>query len=252
MLPRERIETIKDIVIKDKKVYVSKLSEKFQVTEETIRRDLEKLENEGIVTRTYGGAILNMEKNNEDIPFIKRAKTNLDNKKNIALKVINMFKSGTTLISDSSSTVAEVIKSIKNRGDITLITNSVEVLQQLNSCNLNILLTGGVFNAKSLSLQGALAKRAIKEYNVDFALVSCKGIDMNKGILESNEAEAELKRIMIKQADKVMLLVDNSKFDKTSFVKLFDFEDIDYIVTDVKPDDKWLEFLSSKNVEVIY
>lgn len=252
MLPRERIETIKEIVIKDKKVYVSKLSEKFQVTEETIRRDLEKLENEGVVTRTYGGAILNMEKNNEDIPFIKRAKTNLDKKRNIALKVINMFRSGTTLVCDSSSTVAEVIKSVRDRGDITLITNSVEVLQELNSSNINILLTGGVFNTNSLSLQGALAKRAIKEYNVDFALVSCKGIDMEKGILESNEPEAELKRIMIKQANKVILLIDNSKFDKTSFVKLFDFADIDYIVTDVKPEDKWLDFLEKQNVTVIY
>lgn len=252
MLPRERIETIKEIVIKDKKVYVSKLSKKFEVTEETIRRDLEKLENEGVVTRTYGGAILNMDKNSEDIPFIKRAKTNLDNKRNIALKVVDMFKSGTTLGCDSSSTVAEVIKAVKNRGDITIITNSVEVLEQLSLSNLNILSTGGVFNTNSLSLQGALAKKALQEYNVDFALVSCKGVDINKGILDSNEAEAELKRIMIKQAQKVILLIDNSKFDKSSFVKLFDYEDVDYIVTDVKPEQRWIDFLEKRNIKIIY
>mgnify|MGYP001780315494 CR=1 FL=1 len=252
MLPRERLEITKQMVIKDKKVYVSKLSEKFDVTEETIRRDLEKLEIEGVVTRTYGGAILNTECTNEDIPFIKRARTNQDCKQKIAMKVIGLFEQGTTLVADSSSTVVEVIKLIKNRSDMTVITNSVEVFQELNQFSISILSTGGSFNKNSLSFQGPVAKDTVKKYNVDIALVSCKGMDINKGILESNEAEVELKKVMIKQADKVILLVDSSKFDKTSFVQLYEYKDIDCIVTDKEPNSEWLEFFSKHDIEVIY
>jgi DeoR/GlpR family transcriptional regulator of sugar metabolism len=253
VLPRERLEIIKQIVTKEKKVYVSRLSEKFEVTEETIRRDLEKLEIEGMVTRSYGGAILNREKTNEDVPFYKRSKTNLDSKQNIANKAINFIKDrSTTIIADSSSTVLEVLKIVKDRSDVTVITNSVEALEILNQADLNILSTGGVLNKMSLSLQGSIAKTSIQNYNVDIALISCKGVDINKGILDSNEAEAELKRVMIKQANKVILLIDHTKFDRKSFVKLFDYKDIDYLITDEEPTKEWVDFLHSYNVEIIY
>lgn len=252
MLPRERLEIIKQIALKEKKVYVSKLSEKFDVTEETIRRDLEKLELQGIVTRSYGGAILNAEKTNEDIPFYKRSKTNIESKQYIATKAIEFIKEGSTIVADCSSTVLEVLKLIRSRNDVTVITNSVEVLQELNQSELNIISTGGGVKQRSLSLQGPITQNTIKKYNVDIALVSCKGIDINKGILDSNEAEAEIKRTMIKQSNKVILLVDHTKYDKTSFVKLFDYESIDYIITDEEPKEEWLSLLHSYNIEVIY
>ncbi len=252
MLSRERLEIIKQIALTEKKIYVSNLSEKFNVTEETIRRDLEKLELQGIVTRSYGGAMLNAEKTNEDIPFYKRSKTNIKNKQYIASKTIEFIKEGSTIVADCSSTVLEVLKAIKTRSDVTVITNSVEVLQELNQSDLNIISTGGGVKQRSLSLQGAITQNTIKKYNLDIALVSCKGMDINKGILDSNEAEAEIKRIMIKQSNKVILLVDHTKYDKTSFVKLFDYEGIDYIITDEKPRDEWVELLHSYGIEIIY
>ncbi|MDS0525659.1 DeoR/GlpR family DNA-binding transcription regulator [Clostridium sp. SHJSY1] len=252
MLPRERLEIIKEIALKEKKVYVSKLSEKFEVTEETIRRDLEKLELQGIVTRSYGGAILNVEKTNEDVPFYKRSKTNIENKKYIAAKAIEFIKEGTTIVADCSSTVLETLKLIKERKDVTVITNSVEVLQELNQSELNIISTGGGLKPRSLSLQGPITQNTIRKYNVDIAFVSCKGMDFEKGILDSNEAEAEIKRAMIKQSNKVILLVDHTKYDKTSFVKLFDYEDIDYIITDGEPKEEWMNLLRSNNIEIIY
>ncbi|WP_315073618.1 DeoR/GlpR family DNA-binding transcription regulator [uncultured Clostridium sp.] len=252
MLPRERLEIIKAIALKEKKVYVSKLSEKFDVTEETIRRDLEKLELQGIVTRSYGGAILNAEKTNEDIPFYKRSKTNIESKQYIAAKAVEFIKEGSTIVADCSSTVLETLKMIKNRNDVTVITNSIEVLQELNQSDLNIISTGGSVIQRSLSLQGPITQNTIRKYNVDIALVSCKGIDLEKGILDSNEAEAEIKRTMIKQSNKVILLVDHSKYDKTSFVKLFDYENIDYIITDEEPKEEWVNLLHSYNIEVVF
>lgn len=252
MLPIERLEIIKQTALTEKKLYVSKLSEKFEVTEETIRRDLEKLEQQGIVTRSYGGAILNAEKTNEDIPFYKRSKTNIEDKKYIASKAIQFIKEDSTIVADCSSTVLEVLRSIRNRSDVTVITNSVEVLSELNQSELNIISTGGGIKQRSLSLQGPITQSTIRKYSVDLALVSCKGLDIKKGILDSNEAEAEIKRTMIEQASKVIMLVDHDKYDKTSFVKLFDYEDIDYIITDQKPREEWLKLLHSYNIDIIY
>ena len=252
MATKERLDSIEEMVISEKKVTVSKLSEKFDVTEETIRRDLEKLEEKGLIVRTYGGAILNIENKSEGIPFYKRAGINLESKQFIALKALEFIKRGTTLITDSSSTVIEVLKLIKDRTDLTIITNSIEALHELNQSDLNILSTGGAFNKNSLSLQGLVAKNTIKNYHVEIALVSCKGMDKINGIMDSSDEEAEIKKQMIEQANIVILLIDHTKFDKTSLVKLFNFSDIDYIITDVEPRAEWIEFLNSSNIKILY
>lgn len=252
MLPRERLEIIKDIAKRDKKLYVSKLSGKFEVTEETIRRDLEKLEKEGLVTRTYGGAILNSNVKNDEIQFPKRIKKNKGLKKEIALKVLKYITPGITLASDSSTTVLELLNLIKERNDVTVITNSVEALMELSNSYINVLASGGILKHRSKSLQGSIAKNTLLKYNVDIALMSCKAVDMKKGILESNEGEAEIKKIMKKQADTTILLVDHTKFNKSSLVKTFDFNEINIIVTDEEPGEEWKLYLKHHNVELVF
>lgn len=252
MLPRERLELIKEIATKEKKVYVSKLSKKFKMTEETIRRDLDKLEKQGILTRSYGGAILNGEKINRDIPLYNKLEKNIESIKHIAKRAVDFIKEGSTIVADNSSTTLEVLKLIKNKDDVTVITNSIEVLQELSQSNLNIISTGGNVNAKVQSLQGRMTQDVIKNYNVDIALVNCNGIDINKGIMDSNETEAEIKRIMIRQAKKVVLLADKTRIGINSLIKLFDYEDIDYIVTDIEPREEWMKLFELYNIEIIY
>ena len=252
MLPRERLEIIKEIVKQDKKLYVSKLSEKFDVTEETIRRDLEKLEKEGLVTRTYGGAILNNDKKNDNRKFLKRESENEELKKAIALKALDYITPGATLAADSSTTVTEVLSLIKDRDDITVITNSVEGLIELSDSNINVLATGGILKHNLKSLQGSIAKSTILNYNVDIAFLSCKAIDMKKGIMDCNESESELKKLMRKQADKTVLLIDHTKFNKSSFIKVFDFKDIDMIITDEEPSEEWIEYLKKNKLDLIF
>ena len=252
MLPRERLDIIKNIVKIEKKLYVSKLSEKFNVTEETIRRDLEKLEKEGLVTRTYGGAILNSNTGNEDIQFPRRTRINEELKRDIALKALEYIAPGITIAADSSTTVLELLSTIKNRNDVTVITNSVEGLMELSDSYVNVLATGGNLKQNLKSLQGPITKNTLSNYNVDITLLSCNAIDMKKGILEANEAESEIKKIMKKQADKTILLVDHTKFNKSSLVKMFDFKDLDIIITDREPDEEWKEFLNKNKIEVVF
>lgn len=252
MAGKDRLELIRQIIQTEKKVTVSGLSSSFSVTEETIRRDLEKLENEGLITRTFGGAVLNVQNMREGVHFYKRASINLEEKRKMAVTASKLLEGKSTIAADASTSVMEAVKLIQNSRDITLLTTSTVVFQELASTDINIMSTGGVFNRSTLSLQGAVAKENIKKYHVDVVLISCKGIHMEAGVMDSKEPEAEIKKIMIEQAREVILFVDHTKFNETAFVPLTGFEQIDYLVTDRKPDSKWADFCRENQIKLVY
>jgi DeoR/GlpR family transcriptional regulator of sugar metabolism len=251
MLAVERRQKIVEFIQKDRKVHVSNLSQLFDVTEETIRRDLEKLENENMLSRTYGGAILNQH-TNEDLPFPTRKSTNIELKQKIALKATDLIKDGTTIMMDTSTTCLELMPFLQDKRDLTIITNSIKIPYDFSNSNFNIISTGGTLRAYSLALVGPVAQNTLQNYHVDMAIMSCKGLSLDKGIMESNEPESELKKEMIKQAKKIILLVDHFKFDKIAFIKLLDYSDIDYLITDCEPTKTWMDLLSKHNIQVIY
>lgn len=252
MAAKDRLELIRKIIQTDKKVVVSELSGSFGVTEETIRRDLEKLENEGILNRTFGGAVLNVENQREGIHFYQRAGIHIEEKRKMAIAFENILKNKTTIAADSSTSVMEAMKLVRNSRDVTILTTSTAMPAELATTDVNIILTGGIFNRSTLSLQGKVARDNIRNYHVDILLISCKGIDMEKGAMDSKETEAEVKKVMIQQANEVALFVDHSKFDKTAFAHLSSWGQIDYLVTDRRPDGRWVEFCEEKNIKLIY
>lgn len=252
MLAIERRRETMTILQHKKSVLVSELSKRFQVTEETIRRDLERLEKEGLIKRTYGGAVLN-ENISIELPFDVREITNIEAKESIASKVAEFIEDGDTLMIDSSSTVLQLAKHIKKKENITVITNSVNMLLKLNNAeNVRVICTGGDMRHSSVSFVGHLAEKAIKSYHVDKTIISCKAVHMDKGILESNDMEAYIKRAMVERAQKTYLLLDSTKFGKMSFVNITGFENIDGIFTDKKLPGKWEQFCRENNIEIIY
>ncbi|MBE6733264.1 MAG: DeoR/GlpR transcriptional regulator [Ruminococcaceae bacterium] len=252
MLAIERRNAILAKLSSNGKVIVSELSEEFNVTEETIRRDLEKLDREGLAKKTYGGAVINQSLN-ADLPYHVRKRSNVEQKEMIAEKIAQMIHDGDYIMLDSSSTSIYVTKYIKNLKNITLITNSVETLIELaDKSDWKVLSTGGALRKGALSLVGASAERMIRSFHVDLAVCSSKGIDMNMGITDSNEKDSEIKRAIFDSATRKILAVDSSKFDKISFVRVGNISDVDVIVTDTKPASRWIDFLEEKNVELIY
>lgn len=251
MAGKERLMVIRQTVQTEKKVSVGDLSRVCRVTEETIRRDLDKLEAEGILTRIHGGAIWNEGAQKEGIHFYRRLSRHLKEKQEIARKTARLLEGKSTIIADSSTTVAEALKIIPESQEITIVTNSTEVFREFQQSPLNIISTGGEFNKKALSLQGQLAKRNIEKYNVDLALISCKGLSIEKGVLDSNESEAEIKKAMLAQAQEVALLADYSKFDQTAFVNLINLDRVNYLVTDRKPPEEWISYCSEHGIELI-
>lgn len=252
MLSKERLDIIRQIVKNDRKIFVSKLSNQFDVTEETIRRDLEKLESEGLITRTYGGAVLNNEKTMEGVHYYKRAGINSEEKQLIAEKAQECIKDCAIIGFDSSTTAMGMIRLLREREDLTIVTNSAVALNELDQAKARILSTGGFLNRNTLSLQGSAAVNTAKSYNLDAVVISCKGISKSKGISDSDEMEAEVKRQFVEHAGRVILLVDHTKFDRVAFVELVSFDKIDLLVTDREPSPDWLDMLQEHNVEVIF
>ena len=252
MAGKDRLLLIKQYVQSMKKVSVMELSQNFGVTEETIRRDLDKLEVDGLITRTHGGAIWNTGIQKEGVHFYRRMSKHIKEKQEIAQKVIKLLEDKKTVIADSSTTVMETLKLIADKDDISVVSNSTEVFREFQQSPLTIISTGGEFNKKSLSLQGQLAKSNIVKYNVELALISCKGLSIEKGVQDSNEGEAEIKKTMLNQAKEVALLVDSSKFDQMAFVSLIELESLDYIITDACPGKEWIEFCEQKGINLIY
>ncbi|MEK6263245.1 MAG: DeoR/GlpR family DNA-binding transcription regulator [Clostridium sp.] len=253
MLPEERKQNILKIIQAEKKVYVTNLSNLYNVTDETIRKDLDKLEQDGLLTRTYGGALLNKIQTRQDISYLKRSKVNIEAKKTIASKLMPYIKDGFTIMADSSSTVLETLKFCEESGkkNLTVVTNSIEVVNTLADSSINIILTGGTFSYNTMSLIGSLSEYTINKYTVDLALISCRGFDIDKGFTDSNESEVIIKKAMLKQANKTFLLIDSSKLRKIAFINLLESNKLDYVVSEKVLDLDFIEFLHDNDMEFI-
>lgn len=251
MLAIERKSEILAILQREKSVLVAELSQKYHVTEETIRRDLDKLEKEGYIKKTYGGAVIN-ENTSVEIPFKVRERTNKKEKQIIARLVQEVISEGESIMLDSSSTSLMVARNLKQYSKLTVITNSVEILLELSNCkNIKVISTGGELRESALSLGGRQAEQMLTRYNVDKAVLSCKGVSMDKGITDSNEPEAQIKSTMSQCAKTTVWAIDSTKFDKVSFVQLAHFKEGDIVVTNKPLESRWMDYLADYNIRVV-
>lgn len=252
MAQKERLSYIRKTIREEKKVNVSELSKEYGVTEETIRRDLEKLENEGLVTRTYGGAVLNMEKVTENIDYLRREQHNAEEKAIIGELTASVIPMKATIGADSSSTVMAALKCLRNYPNVTVLTNSIPAILEFNESALNIISTGGTVNKSTYSMQGNVVRKNLADYYVDIILTSCKALELNGGIFDSNEEEAELKKILMKRGQKIYLLADHTKFNKMAFVKVLGFDSLDMVITDKEPSREWKNLFKEKGIKLLY
>lgn len=249
MLPLERRQDILRIIGIEKVVRVNELATRYGVAEETIRRDLERLDKDNLVKKTYGGAVL-IEADSEEPTYKERERVNIEGKRDIAHCAMGFIKEGDTLMVDSSTTAIEVMKQLKNK-NVTVITNSVNVALELSEYEeMRIISTGGILDPKSMSYQGPAAKKSLENYYADKAIISCKSLDKERGIMESKELEAEIKQVMMLNAKEVILVVDKTKFDRSSMIKIGDFSEINILITNYPIDDAWFEVLDKQQVQI--
>lgn len=252
MLAVERRNLILEKLQDEKRVLVSELSELFEVSEETIRRDLDKLDKEGLATKTYGGAVL-VENTNTDMPFSVRKKRNMRGKGIMADIIASLISDGDHIILDPSTTAVSIVKALKDKKRLTIVTNSIEVLVELADVSgWEVISTGGTLRENYLALVGPKALESINSFHADKVILSCKGIDLEKGISDSNEMFSQVKKAMLRSAHQRILAADHTKFDKIAFSQICEVAEIDMVVTDVRPSDAWVEYFKDKGIDCLY
>ena len=253
MFALERQKRIMELLASEGAVSVSRLSVDLSVTEETVRRDLEKLEKQGSLKRTHGGAVPAAENNTYEASLEKRKTTNIEAKQKIAKLAAKEVKEGDTIFLDASTTTFFMAKELKTMRNITVITNSLRVIVELDNVEyIKVISVGGVLS-NNQSFVGTLAENSIaKNYVASKIFFSSKGITADVGILESNEQECGIKQKMLKNSKYRYFLCDNSKIGGVGFVKLAQLDEIDCLITDCEPDTELTERCEELEVKVIY
>lgn len=252
MLVQERRNLILERLQEEKRVVVSALSQEYNVSEETIRRDLDRLEKDGFAIKSYGGAVLN-EDVNIDMPFNVRKKRNVSGKQKIARIVENLVEHNEHITLDASTTSVFIAKALRNKNKLTVVTNSLEVMIELSDMpDWNVISVGGTLRKGDLALVGARVLDGYRSYHVEKTFISCKGLDLAAGVTDTHEDFAQVKNVMIQSAKERYLVLDSSKFDTIAFAQIATLSQITAIVTDCCPPVQWLDYCAQNNIKCYY
>lgn len=245
----ERKRKIIELIEINKSVDVAELSNMFNVSKETIRRDLTDLEEDGILQRTHGGAIIAKDKNELEFSVSIREMYKKEEKNIICKRAAEFIHDGDTIFVDNSSTTINLLKYINRDYQVNVITNSIKVLLEstvINNHNLTLICIGGVFRINNLSLIGPLAQNNVKQFYPSKTFVSARGISQDCGFTDSSVYELEAKKTIINNSKEVFMLMDSSKFNQVGVVQLGGFEIADYLITDGNVDENVLEAYKDK------
>lgn len=247
----ERRSLILNLLNEKKSILVQDTAILFSVTEETIRRDLKVLEEQGLILRTHGGAILPDETRLEPSLEVRQI-INISGKNSIGKEAAKKIADGDTILLDASTSSLYVARNIKDKKGITVITNAQEVILELSDCpEINLISTGGNLRHKSKSYVGRAAEDALDSYYANKAFISSKGFSPDQGLADSNELESNMRRKMIKRSQQVIFLCDHTKFNKVGYITTTSLDDIDIIITDVTLPDEWLKKTALADIEII-
>lgn len=248
MLSYERQQQIMELLQKRRSVTVEYLIKKLYASGATIRRDLQEMQRQGLLTRVRGGAVL-IDGGNQDKPPILRAQQNTAQKERIARLAMRCIEDASTLFLDSSSTVtafARRLESFAGQRELSVMTNGLFTIHALNelSC-VTIFDCGGVIKNHS-SAVGPTALSALESFHADVTFFSCCGFSLDIGTTEASEENAAVKRVMCRNAKRRILLCDSSKFDKDFFCKVCAAPDITRIITDSPPPEPYRTALGER------
>ena len=251
MLTLERQEEILDILNKTNSATVEELAKKLYVSSATIRRDLRQMESQGLIKRSHGGAIP-FKSTTEESAFALREQENIVAKKTIANLAVKLVKNGDSIFLDSSSTTGLTIPLLNSFQYLSVTTIGLRnalLLSQTN--NIKIYIAGGQVQNHSNSIIGSDTIDYISRIHADISLISCSGLDLQNGITEASIEQAKIKQQMRKNSNKLAVLCDSTKFNKVFLCKDFNFDEIDYLITEKTPPIEYVEKLASTKCKII-
>lgn len=249
MLALQRHRKIRQSLAANGSVRTAELADELDVTEETIRRDFERLESEGVLVRTHGGAV-RLDLSNKDFPFRERVEQNAGGKARIARAALAHIKPGSTVFFDASTTVLQLAALLPEK-PLTVLTNALQTATTLaEKSGVKVFVLGGELSPSSLSCTGWAAGQGIDQHRIDAAFISCKGVDSAFGVSEAAEEHARVKRHAVQRAAATFLLADHTKTGVASSFFFAKNSEIDFWITDREPDHGTMDSLTSQGMRV--
>jgi DeoR/GlpR family transcriptional regulator of sugar metabolism len=250
MLAIERQRRILDLLNGAGSMRTAETAEALGVTDETVRKDFEWLEKRGELIRIHGGAS-RPEKIRGDVPFTERQAIRREEKQAIARLAASRILANETIFLDASSTVLTLTEFLPDL-PLTVVTNALNVLTALSDRpNLDLMCTGGLFDAKSRSFIGLTAEKSLQRYNIHRMFLSGSGLHLERGVSESNSRQAAFKERVIASAEDVVFMADHSKLGQKASFFFADVADLSCLITDKAADPKFIEELQGRGVEVL-
>ncbi|HVA87322.1 MAG TPA: DeoR/GlpR family DNA-binding transcription regulator [Candidatus Saccharimonadales bacterium] len=245
-----RLQRVHEAVVEHGSVQVSRLAAEYDVSEETIRRDLDRLARLGLVVRTRGGAVApGTSLTERDLQI--RAQENRPEKRAIARAVVErLVKDGISIGLDTGSTTLEIARALRGRS-VTVVTNSLPAINELAGTDVTLVVLGGTFQPRSMSVVGAMTERAADQLHCDLALISAPAMTAEHGPMDTDLEAIEVKRAFIRRANRSYAVVDHTKLGRTAFSTICEPTLLTGLVTDDGADPVILDAFRALGLDVI-
>lgn len=250
MARKQRLNQIVSAVIDAGSIEVATLAERFAVSEATIRRDLELLEEQRLISRTHGGASTNAAFN--DFPLNYKTAQDLDEKRRIAERALRFLDGARVIGMTGGTTVTEFARLLKDREGLTVVTNALNIATNLlSSPGLRVFVAGGEARNSSQETVGPMAEAFLADYNVDVAFVGVDGVDPAAGCTNYDPVGARVNGVLQDRARLTVVLADATKIAKVALAQVCAISEVDVLITDSRAPQQVLDQIRERGCEVI-
>ena len=247
----ERQKQILSLLTRQQRLSVAEIVEQFAISEATARRDLESLASQGKAQRVHGGVIA-VEQAPPELPILERESEQLDEKSRIARAAAELISDKETVFLGSGSTVLEVARYLRKRHNLTVITNSLPVLNTLVGIReITVISLGGMLRDSELSFIGHITEQALTEVRADKVIMGTRGVSLEHGLTNDYLQETLTDRAILKIGRTVIIVADHTKVNRVATALLAPLDSVHTFVTDAKADKKFIQALKKNGIQVI-
>lgn len=249
-LAPQRWDNLRALIRDSGVIRVEDLCRRLKVSPATVRRDLDQLERGGAIRRVHGGAV-SVESRLDEPVFADKTSRAAREKRRIAEAALTFIEPGDTVYLDGGSTVLELARLLRERTNLTVVTNSLYAAHELAGRGPRLIVIGGELRRLSQTMVGPLTERVLQELHLDKAFMGTIGLALDEGLTTTDHSEAFTKKLVMGQARQVIVLADSSKAGKVSFANAGGWENVHVLITDKQIEKTFAKELTKKNIKVI-
>jgi len=247
----QRQKQILSLLARQGRLSVAEIVEQFSISVATARRDLESLASQGKAQRVHGGVIA-VEQAPPELPLLQRGNEQPDEKTRIGLAAANLVADKETVFLGSGTTVLEAARALRNRKNLTVITNSLPVLNMLAGIReITVIALGGMLRESEMSFIGHITEQALTEVRADKVIMGTRGVSLEHGLTNDYLQETLTDRAILRIGREVIIVADHTKVNRVSTALLAPLDVMHTFVTDAKADRKFVQALKRKGIEVV-